>query len=134
MHHEFHIETRDRIDVHDVTERVVAEIPSGVSGLCTVFIRHTTAGICVNEAEPGLLADLGDFLRQAVPVSGWAHDEIDGNADAHLRAALVGSHVTVPVANGEPVLGRWQSILLVECDGPRSRSVSVTVVPAAGDP
>jgi secondary thiamine-phosphate synthase enzyme len=58
---------------------------------------------------------------------GWAHDELDGNADSHLRTLLVGASKTVPVTEGTLDLGRWQSVLLVECDGPRTRTVYVVV-------
>ncbi|WP_435101340.1 secondary thiamine-phosphate synthase enzyme YjbQ [Halarchaeum sp. P4] len=60
----------------------------------------------------------------------YAHDRIDDNADAHLRAMLLGESVSVPVSDGELDLGTWQSVLFVECDGPRTRSVTVTVAPA----
>lgn len=125
---EFTVTTDERRCVEDVTDRVTEVIPSGANGLCTVFVRHTTAGVCVNEAEPRLLGDVERFLADLVSESGWAHDELDGNADAHLRALVVGSHVTVPVVDGSLDLGRWQSVLLVEGDGPRTRHLSVTVV------
>jgi secondary thiamine-phosphate synthase enzyme len=90
-----------------------------------VFVRHTTCGIAVNEAESRLLGDFETFLRETVPDDGWAHDELDGNADSHLRALLLGPGETLPVRDGSLQLGRWQSVLLVECDGPRTRSVAV---------
>lgn len=93
----------------------------------TVFVLHTTAALTVNEAESNLLTDVESFLEEAVDDGGWAHDSLDGNGDSHLRAMLVGPSVTVPVAGGALDLGTWQSVLLVECDGPRSRRVSVHV-------
>jgi secondary thiamine-phosphate synthase enzyme len=90
-----------------------------------VFVEHTTAGLSVNEAEPRLLGDIERALTELVPESGWDHDEIDDNADAHLRSMLLGRDVTIPVADGTLGLGTWQSILLVECDGPRTRTVTV---------
>ena len=60
-----------------------------------------------------------------MPDGGWAHDRLDGNADAHLRSLLLGPSETVPVTDGELSLGRWQSVLFVECDGPRERTVRV---------
>lgn len=122
---EFEVETSRRIDVVDVTDRVAEAIPTGHSGDCTVFVRHTTAGIVVNEAEDRLERDVRSFLDELVPDEGWAHDELDGNADAHLRAMLLGPSETLPVVNGALDLGRWQSILLVDCDGPRTRTVDV---------
>ena len=124
----FSVETDRRLQVLDVTDRVAAAVPGGATGLCTVFVNHTTVGVCVNERESRLLSDFERYLREAVPEDGWRHDELDDNADAHIRALLVGSDVTIPVEDGSLALGTWQSVLLVECDGPRTRHVSVTFV------
>lgn len=126
-HESFEVRTGSDVEAVDVTEQVADAVPEGVTGTCTVFVRHTTAGISVNEAEPRLLGDIQVALEQFVPESGWDHDEIDDNADAHLRSMLLGRDVTVPVDDGELDLGTWQSVLLVECDGPRTRTVTVTV-------
>ena len=121
----FSVSTDRQLQVRDVTDQVAATLPADADGTATAFVRHTTAAITVNEAERRLLGDLTDALAGLVPDEGWAHDEIDDNADGHVRAMLVGPSVTVPVSDGEPDLGTWQSILLVECDGPRSRTVQV---------
>lgn len=107
-----------------MTGRVEEALPSDAEGTCTVFVRHTTAGVAVNEAESRLLSDVESFLADLVPDGGWAHDRIDDNADSHLRALLLGPSVTLPVSDGRLDLGTWQSVLLVECDGPRTRTVS----------
>ncbi|ELZ91298.1 hypothetical protein C440_13329 [Haloferax mucosum ATCC BAA-1512] len=125
MRHSFDVRTDTRLQALDVTGHVADALPAGYDGVCTVFSKHTTAGICVNEAETRLLEDIETMLDSAVPDDGWTHDELDGNADAHLRALLVGNGVSVPVLGGELDLGRWQSVLLVECDGPRTRTVTV---------
>jgi len=122
---EFTVSTDARLDVVDVTDEVAAAVPDDRDGTVTVFVDHTTAGIVINEAEPRLLTDMQTFLGDLVPDEGWEHDELDGNADSHLRAMLLGSSETIPVVNGELSLGRWQSILLAECDGPRERTVRV---------
>ena len=124
---EFDVSTDDRLAVADVTDRVGAALPDDADGVCTVFVRHTTAGVCVNEGESRLLADFERLLDGLVPDEGWRHDELDGNADAHLRALLVGNGATVPVDGGYLDLGTWQSVLLVECDGPQTRTVTVVV-------
>jgi thiamine phosphate synthase YjbQ (UPF0047 family) len=109
------VSTDARLTVVDVTDEVrdVLEVADGGGGVCTVFVDHTTAGVVVNEAESRLLGDVESFL--------------DGNADAHLRALLLGNSASVPVVDGDLALGRWQSILLVECDGPRERTLRVVV-------
>jgi secondary thiamine-phosphate synthase enzyme len=126
-HAAFDVETDDGTEVRDVTDRVREAVPADADGVCTVFVRHTTAGVAVNEAESRLLTDVEAFLDDVVPESGWKHDRIDDNADAHLRALLVGESASIPVVDGELQLGTWQSVLFVECDGPRRRSVSVVV-------
>jgi secondary thiamine-phosphate synthase enzyme len=126
---ELSVETESRLTTVDVTDRLAAAVPDDLeSGTCTAFVEHTTAGLVVQEDEPRLRGDLESFLRDLVPDEGHAHDELDGNADSHLRAALVGPDVTIPVRDGELGLGTWQSVLLVECDGPRTRTLSVTAV------
>lgn len=125
----FEVTTGERVEVIDVTERVAAEIPDGADGLATVFVEHTTAGVTVNEAESRLLGDVETALERLVDEDGgWAHDAIDDNADAHLRAMLLGESVSVPVRDGQLALGTWQSVLFVECDGPRTRQLHVTTV------
>jgi secondary thiamine-phosphate synthase enzyme len=121
----FNVETETQTEVVDITDSVRSAVPDNATGVCTVFVRHTTGGVVVNEEETNLIGDIEDFLGEVVPDDGHAHDTLDGNADSHLRAALVGSDVSVPVEDGEPALGRWQSILFVECDGPRTREVVV---------
>lgn len=122
------VETTDRLDIVDVTAEVEAEIPDDFGdGLCTVFVQHTTAGVIVNEAEQRLLGDIESYLRELVPEEdGYAHDALDGNADSHLRTLLLDESVSVPVRDGALALGTWQSVLLLDCDGPRTRSVTVT--------
>ncbi|WP_226023485.1 secondary thiamine-phosphate synthase enzyme YjbQ [Halomicrobium salinisoli] len=121
----FTVETDRRLQVVDVTDRVSEALPDDADGTATVFSRHTTAGVAVNEAESRLLGDYEAMLADLVPDEGWDHDDLDGNADSHLRSLLVGASETVPVDDGDLALGTWQSVLLVECDGPRARTVEV---------
>jgi secondary thiamine-phosphate synthase enzyme len=93
---------------------------------------HATAAIVISEnADPNICVDFIKALDKAVPDhAGWLHDRIDNNAGAHIKSALLGPSETVPVENGDLLLGTWQSIMLVELDGPRSsRKIAVTVVP-----
>ena len=124
------VSTEDRIDVVDVTERIEAGLPAVERGVCTVFVEHTTAAVSINEAEPRLLQDVEAFVAELSAPEDWRHDALDGNADAHLRSSLLGRSVSIPVREGELALGTWQSVLLIECDGPRERSLSTTVAEA----
>ncbi|WP_136686882.1 secondary thiamine-phosphate synthase enzyme YjbQ [Halorhabdus amylolytica] len=124
---ELSVSTDERLSVLDVTDRVAEALPTDADGTATVFVPHTTAAVTVNEGESRLLGDIETGLSELVADEGWAHDRIDDNADAHLRSTLVGPSVTVPVSDGELAMGTWQSILFVECDGPRTRSLEVHV-------
>jgi secondary thiamine-phosphate synthase enzyme len=121
-------ESTELIDITDEVKQVVRA--KGVdSGICIVFTRHTTTGITINENETGLRSDILRMLDELVPRGkGYLHDRIDSNAHAHLRAVLLGSSVSIPIENGSMTLGTWQSIIFVECDGPRRREVFVQVV------
>ena len=126
---QFTVSTDARLDIVDLTDRIERAIPDDVEqGLCTIFVQHTTAAVVINEAEPRLLDDIEGFLADLVPDEGHRHDELDGNADSHLRTTLLGPSETIPIRDGDLDTGTWQSVLLVECDGPRSRDVSVTVI------
>ena len=126
----FEVSTTTRETLVDVT-RQVAEVVrvSGVeSGAVVVSSPHTTAGITVNEnADPDVARDIIAGLEPLCPRdAGWRHFE--GNSDARLKTALVGSSATLPVEDGRIALGRWQAIYLAEFDGPRTRTVVVTVL------
>lgn len=122
---ELSINTDSRLTVQDVTKEVGAAVPESADGTCTVFVPHTTAAVTVNEGERRLLSDFETALSDLVRDDGWKHDRIDDNADAHVRAMMIGPSVTVPVNDGDLDLGTWQSILFVECDGPRTRTLRV---------
>lgn len=126
------VDTVERIDIVDVTSDVTEVIPAGFDrGVCTTFVPHTTAGVIVNEHENRLLSDIERALERLVPrEEAYDHNEIDDNADAHLRAMLLGESISIPVLDGALALGTWQSILFVECDGPRTRSLEVMATPA----
>ncbi|MFB6073134.1 MAG: secondary thiamine-phosphate synthase enzyme YjbQ [Halobacterium sp.] len=128
----FDVTTEDCVAARDVTSTVRDAVPDDCErGVCTVFVPHTTAGVVVNEGESGLLGDVEQALENLVPADeGYEHDRVDDNADAHLRAMLLGESATVPVEGGDLALGTWQSVLFVECDGPRTRTLDVTVTEA----
>jgi secondary thiamine-phosphate synthase enzyme len=124
------VSTTECIDIVDITTEVAEAVPSDVSnGVCLVFVPHTTAGVVLNENEHRLLNDITRAVESLVPTDeDYEHDAIDDNAAAHLQATVLGESVTIPVTEEGLDLGRWQSILFVECDGPQTRRVSVTVI------
>jgi len=124
------IHSSARAQAMDITERVQHLVAaSGIAqGLCSVYVTHTTAGICINEnADPDVLTDFLATLDRLVPwEGGYRHAE--GNAAAHIKATLIGTSQTVPVRDGRLTLGRWQGIFFVEFDGPRERQCLVSIV------
>ncbi len=98
------------------------------SGLCHLYVSHTTAGITINEGDdPDVARDIEATLDKLVPKdAGYKHYE--GNADSHVKSTLIGVSQAVPIEAGRLALGRWQSIFFCEFDGPRSREVQVKVV------
>ena len=93
-------------------------------GVCFLFVRHTTAGLTVNEnADPDVPRDMLLALRTLIPQHGMGFRHGEQNSDAHIKATLVGTSLTVPFAGGELLLGRWQGIFLCEFDGGREREV-----------
>lgn len=127
----FSVQTEQGVSVTDVTDLVSTSIPLEVdSGLCTIHVPHTTAGITLNEAESGLLADIETVMTALFDDdTEFRHDEIDDNAAAHLQSMFLDSSVTIPVTAGDLDLGTWQSVLFFDGDGPRTRSVTVAVLP-----
>ncbi|MBN2567231.1 YjbQ family protein [Candidatus Woesearchaeota archaeon] len=133
MHARFEIMTSRHNEVRDITSRVQEILRgSGVKeGVCSVYVPHATAAVIINEnADPNINSDLLDALTKAVPEhGGYLHDRIDGNATAHIKAAIIGPSEIIPVSGGELALGAWQDVMLCEFDGPRRRQVIVTIIP-----
>jgi len=130
---EISVRTPEREVLVDITERVetaVGQANPGFTGLITVFVPHTTAGVTINEgADPSVVRDIMESLRRLVPRdAGYRHEE--GNSDAHIKASLMGSSVMVPVEQGRVRLGTWQSVYLAEFDGPRNRRVWIVLASA----
>ncbi len=123
----FSVRTGSRTELVDITSKVQEAVEeSGVrSGVCTVFIPHTTAGVTINEnADPSVRRDVLSELNKVIPFDdNYAHAE--GNSAAHIKASLVGLSVSVLVEEGRLQLGTWQGIYFCEFDGPRQRRVWV---------
>ncbi len=127
---DFFVKTARKYQVIDITPRVqeIVEQDGSTDGLCCIFVPHATAAVTINEnADPNIGEDLQDALAKLIPEGIWRHDRIDGNAAAHIKAAILGPSETVPVKDGRLVLGTWQSLMLVEFDGPRQRKVIVQI-------
>lgn len=131
MIHKVDIKTHSRVDFQDITVRVgdIVEASGVKSGICYVFVPHTTAGVMVNEhADPSVVEDIAAQLEVMVPQhQNYRH--LEGNSPAHIKATIVGDSETLFIEDGRLVLGTWQGIFFCEFDGPRSRHLLVKVVP-----
>jgi secondary thiamine-phosphate synthase enzyme len=124
------VRTPERVALVDITadlNRAVAESGTGDS-LCNLFVPHTTASIIISENwDPDVTSDMLRQLERIVPrEAGYKHAE--GNSQAHILSVMLSTSINVPVRDGKLALGRWQSVMLAEFDGPRERSVYVSVV------
>lgn len=124
------ISTRRDKQVLDITDRVQQVISeSGVkSGLCNVFVTHTTAGLTTGESTEGTDEDLMEVLERIIPDIKFRHHHDPSHAPDHMISSIVGASLTIPVVGDKLQLGTWQSVLLVETNGPRDRRVVVTVL------
>ncbi len=120
-------------DMHDLTGQVLSVVAASAiqTGMVNVFNVGSTAAVGTIEFEPGLLCDLPTVLDKLIPPSReYGHEKAwhDGNGHSHLQATLLGPSLTVPIANGKPILGTWQQIFHLECDiRGRQRTVVITV-------
>ena len=120
------VRSNEREELVEFTEQVRKALrESGVEeGICVLYVQHTTAGLTINEnADPDVPRDMLHLLRTLIPQHGMGFRHGEDNSDAHIKASLVGSSVTIPFENGELLLGRWQGIFLCEFDGGRQRKV-----------
>ena len=117
------------VDITDLVRDVVAS--AGVDdGVIVLFSLHTTCSLTVNEGfDPDVIRDMTGFMRRLVPQeAGFRHAE--GNSDAHIKVSMFGPSLTLIIEDGGLLLGRWQRIFLCEFDGPRPRSLAVSILPA----
>ncbi len=126
------VATRRQEELVDITEHVREHVgKSGVrEGICALYSQGATAALMVQENDdPNIVLDVLDCLDKLVPSGCWRHDRIDNNADAHIKAGVVGPSETIPVRGGALGLSTWQNVFFCDFDGPRpNRRVLVTIV------
>lgn len=130
-HNTIELETAAREALYDITEPVRKAVDkSGVkNGLVSVYAQGATAAIMIQEGwDESVKNDVITLLQKVIPRGIWEHDRVDGNADAHLKAGLVGPGETIPLIDGKLGLSTWQNIFFCEFDGPRrNRPVVITI-------
>ncbi len=126
---EIQVRTSHRNELVEITAKVEALVrESGIqNGTVTLYVPHTTAAVTVNEhADPSVRQDIEETLSRLIP-AGAHYRHLEGNADSHVKATLVGPSETLLIRNGRLLLGTWQGIFFCEFDGPRTRRVWVQI-------
>lgn len=129
------VNSKDRTELIDITSRVQDKVRSAAvgSGLCMLYVPHTTAAVTINEsADPSVKDDILMVLNKIVPwEAGYRH--LEGNSPAHVKATMVGSSELIAIEHDRLVLGTWQGIFFCEFDGPRTRKVHIKIMSSLSD-
>jgi secondary thiamine-phosphate synthase enzyme len=120
------IRTSRKDQVVDITTDVQGQLEAA-EGICTIFVAHTTCALTTADLDPGTDQDYLEALRKLLPAIRYRHPHDPAHTPDHILATLIGPSVSVPVQNGQLVLGTWQRIVLLEFDGPRERDLYVSV-------
>lgn len=128
------IKTQNEKEVIDITDRVNREIKKlGIKeGICNLFLTHTTAALTTADLDPGTEQDYLDAFEKIIPKLDYKHPHDPSHAPSHapdhILSALIGTSLSVPIENGQLVLGTWQRVILIEFDGPRERIVVLSCI------
>ncbi|MFH1972765.1 MAG: secondary thiamine-phosphate synthase enzyme YjbQ [archaeon] len=125
---ELKVKTENQFEMVDLTAKLRDLVKDVKEGIVTLYTPHSTAAIVVNENyDANIPKDIFKCLGCLIPEGGWLHDEVDKNATAHIKAAILGPSESIPIENGKLLLGTWQSPMLVDFDGPKERKVIVHI-------
>jgi secondary thiamine-phosphate synthase enzyme len=116
---------REVIDITDRCRKELADAKAG-SGVCHLFVLHTTAALTIADLDPGTDLDLLDAFDAIVPKLRYRHPHDPGHVGDHILSSLIGTSVCAPIKDGDLFLGTWQRIILLEFDGPRKRQVALS--------
>ena len=122
------IQSSKKTEFIDITDLVQKNIPADKSGICVIYVPHTTAGIVINEgADPDVQRDILNIFERIAPED-FRYYHLEGNSPGHVKSSLTGPSVTLIVEKGKIVLGTWQRIFFAEYDGPRTRKIFLKFV------
>lgn len=124
------IKTHKKREVVDITERLqqlLKQEHAGQSGICAVFILHTTAALTTADLDPGTDLDMLDAFEAMMPKLRYRHPHNPEHVPDHILSSLIGPSVALPFQKGKILLGTWQRVVLIELDGPREREIAVTI-------
>jgi secondary thiamine-phosphate synthase enzyme len=119
------IKTQKKKEVIDITDIVNGELNKldVTEGLCSLFLKHTTAALTTADLDPGTDQDLLDALEAMSPKLNYRHPHNPKHAPDHILSSIIGTSLTIPVSNNQLTLGTWQRVVLIELDGPRDREI-----------
>lgn len=126
---ELKLNTKLREDLIDITDLVLEKVEkSGIkNGIVVIFLPHTTAAVLINEnADPMVKKDIIEYYKRNVPLD-YNYHHLEGNADSHIKASLIGNSLTLIIHDSKVLLGSWQGIFFCEFDGPRTRKVYIKI-------
>lgn len=132
MQKEITISSKNKNELIDISEEINSALKESKikNGIALIYVPHATAAVIINENyDPNICLDFIDALNDIIPAGKWRHDKVDDNADAHIKAAIVGPSETIPIKNSKLELGTWQAPMFCEFDGPRSgRRVIIKII------
>ena len=127
----FIIKTGKKREILDITDLVEDQLGDGAeSGICHLFIQHTTAALTTADLDPGTDLDMLDAFEAMVPKLRYRHPHNPAHVGDHIMSSLIGSSVALPFEKNKLVLGTWQRVVLVELDGPRERELALNITAA----
>ena len=121
------IKTRKKREVLDITDLIEDQLGDGGSGICNLFILHTTAALTTADLDPGTDLDMLDAFEAMVPKLRYRHLHNPAHVADHIMSAMIGTSVALPFEKNKLLLGTWQRVVLVELDGPRERELVVSI-------
>ena len=125
------IQTTKKQEMIDLTIKIeeILEKSKIKNGLLNIYTPHSTAAVIINENhDPNICKDILNSLNKLIPEGVWLHDKIDNNAAAHIKASILGPSETIPIRERKLQLGVWQSPMFVELDGPKGRTIIITII------
>src|SRR2546428_11357000 len=120
---------KEVLDITDTVEKALGRRNSSDSGICNLFVLHTTAAMTTADLDPGTDLDMLDAFEAMVPKLRYRHPHDPAHVPDHILSSLIGTSVAIPFERGRMLLGTWQRVVLIELDGPREREIVLTITP-----
>jgi len=127
---EFIVRTQNKKEIIDITDTIEEELSKQkfTDGICVLFVKHTTACLTTADLDPGTDLDMLDAFEAMMPKLNYRHPHNPSHVTDHILSSIIGPSVTIPVKNGQLDLGVWQRVVLIELDGPRERTLTLSLI------